>query len=109
MTAKSQLFGSVEWEWGIGAVEEFDCREHQVGFTHIFEVMKEVLAFGEIKVACFAGYVGNFACGSVGRVSSARSGIDRGPKVIQHVPMASHSLAWPQTNLPDTDPVGFAQ
>jgi hypothetical protein len=34
MTAKSQLFGSVKWEWGIGAVEEFDCREHQVGFTH---------------------------------------------------------------------------
>src|SRR5258705_9772615 len=100
---------SVERQWGIGAVEEFDCREHQFGVTHVFEVVKEVFAFGEVKVACLAGYVGNFACGSVGRMLSARSGIDGGPKVIQHVPVGSHSLSWLQTDLPDADPVGFAQ
>ena len=46
---------AVERQRGIGAVEEFDCREHQFGVTHVFEVVKEVFAFGEMKVACLAG------------------------------------------------------
>src|SRR3954452_4177056 len=62
---------SVKRQCGIGAVEEFDCREHQFGVTHVFEVVKEVFAFGEVKVACLAGYVSNFACGSIGRVLPA--------------------------------------
>jgi len=28
------------------------------GVTHVFEVVKEVFAFAEVKVACLAGYVG---------------------------------------------------
>ena len=55
---KSRSFGasdSVKRQCGIGAVEEFDCREHQFGVTHVFEVVKEVFAFGEMKVACLAG------------------------------------------------------
>ena len=42
---------------GIGAVEEFDCREHQFGVTHVFEVVKEVFAFGAMKVACLRPFI----------------------------------------------------
>ena len=99
----------VQGQWGIGAVDKLHRGEHQFGGADVFDVVQQVFAFGETKVPCLAGFVVDIACGSVGGMLSARTGIDRGSKVVEHMAVGVPPLSWLQTDLPNSNPVRFAQ
>lgn len=86
-----------------------DRGEDDLAVANVFDVVKQVLTRTEVEVPGFSWLVGHLPRGAIEGVLAASSCCDGRPEVVQNVPVRVPALSWGKPDLPDTNPVVFAQ
>src|SRR6266571_1985037 len=93
----------------VGAVQELDRGEHQLGIADVLEIVHLELAVAVGLVPGLAGPIGVLDGRAVLQVLPSASRRDRRPEIIKHVAMKSDPFAAFQPDRPHADPVALRQ
>src|SRR5215468_3163006 len=91
----------------ISAFQEFDRHENHVAVADVLKVMHLEFTGPIGLVTCLAGRIGVFDRGAVHQVLAAAAWRDRGPEIIEHMPVKAEPLSRLEPDGPYPDLVGF--
>src|SRR5215218_23180 len=91
----------------VGAVDELDGDEDELGVAGVLEVVDLGLARSVALVLRLAGEVALLDRRAVLHARAPAPGRDGGPEVIEHVAVEADALAGPEADLPDAHALGL--